>query len=181
MWRNENRMVQFFLGLDAVSRECFPTFREKSGGPSIHWNHLTLEDEGTKFLRNVVTHRITRRHIPEDLNPQRCHCKNLKSRKINLLPLLDWTLGSQMGRKLMTTLGQLDMDPYITIGKAYLWAAIPRCFLPKWWLSWSVQNSSWLKILRGEEYTSALIAEQLWQHLRRLLPNHLWFGNVRKC
>ena len=56
--------------------------------------------------------------------------------------------------------------------KACLWAAFPLCFLPEWWLSWGVQNSSWLKILWGGEYTSALIAA---------LPNHPRFGNVCKC
>jgi hypothetical protein len=44
-------------------------------------------------------------------------------------PNLD--LGSQAGRKLMTTLAQEFMGPYIITGKAYLWAALPWCFLPK--------------------------------------------------
>jgi hypothetical protein len=41
-----------------------------------------------------------------------------------------WTLGSQTGHEYRTALGQVYMDPRITIGKAYLWAAIPRYFLP---------------------------------------------------
>jgi hypothetical protein len=42
-----------------------------------------------------------------------------------------WTIGTQMDQELMTALGQVYMDPYITIGKAYLWTAFPQCFLLK--------------------------------------------------
>jgi hypothetical protein len=32
-------------------------------------------------------------------------------------------------------MGQVYIDPHMTIGKAYLWEGFPRYFLLKWWLS----------------------------------------------
>jgi hypothetical protein len=42
-----------------------------------------------------------------------------------------WTIGTQMGQEYRTALGQVYMDPHMTIGKAYLWEAFPRYFLLK--------------------------------------------------
>jgi hypothetical protein len=52
-----------------------------------------------------------------------------------------------MGWEFTTALVQVFLDPYITMGNAYQWTAFPQCFLPKWWLSWGIQNSAWLKNL----------------------------------
>ena len=63
--------------------------------------------------------------------------------------------GSRMGRELMTALVQVFMDHCITTGTSFLWASSPRNYEPRCWLSWVVQNSSWLRTQRWGEYTSA--------------------------